>query len=195
VAEADDGAVKVVCGLGNPGPEYEATRHNLGWWVLDRIAADWQLGAFRRIGDASIAAGVFAGHEVRLVKPLTYVNRSGEALVPFLAAEGFVVQNDLLVIVDDVALDVGRVRFRASGSSGGHNGLKSVEAALGTREYARLRIGVGAPPPGVDLADYVLSAFPPEDEERIVQLLPELSEAVGVWVRDGVEEAARRYNR
>jgi len=187
--------VKVICGLGNPGPAYEATRHNLGWWVLDRIAADWRLGPFRQIADASIAAGVFAGNEVRLVKPLTHVNRSGEALRPFMAAEGFAVQNDLLVVVDDVALAVGRVRFRPGGSSGGHNGLKSIEAALGTREYARLRIGVGAPPPGVAMADYVMSAFPPEEEEQIVQLLPELSEAVGVWVRDGVEQAARRYNR
>src|SRR5690606_41706928 len=150
--------------------------------------------AFRRTANAAIAAGVLAGSEVWLVKPLTYVNRSGEALLPFLAAEGFVVQNDLLVVVDDVALAVGRVRFRAGGSSGGHNGLKSVEAALGTREYARLRICVGAPPPGVALADHVLSAFPPEEEERIVQLLPEYSDTVGVWVQHDVEQAARRYN-
>jgi PTH1 family peptidyl-tRNA hydrolase len=187
--------VKVVCGLGNPGPEYAATRHNLGWWVLDRVAADWGLGAFRRIGIASVAEGIFGGHQILLIKPLTYVNRSGQALQPLATLEGFVVSRDLLVVVDDVALDVGRVRFRARGSAGGHNGLRSIEAALGTRDYARLRIGVGAPPPGVPLADYVLAPFPPEEEERICALLPELAEAVGVWVREGIERAAQRFNR
>lgn len=187
--------MKIVCGLGNPGPEYARTRHNLGWWVLDRVAEDWRLEPFRPFAAASIAAGTIGGTEVLLVKPMTYVNRSGDALRPLVAAEGFAVQRDLLVVVDDVALAPGRVRFRPGGSSGGHNGLKSVEAVLGTREYARLRVGVGAPPPGVTLADHVLSAFPPEEEERIIQLLPELSEAVGVWVQDGVEQAARRFNR
>jgi len=187
--------VKIVCGLGNPGPEYENTRHNLGWWVLDRVAAAWRLGPFRRIGDASVADGVIGGRDVLLIKPLTYVNRSGQALRPFTDAEGFEVGRDLLVVVDDVALPVGRVRFRAGGSAGGHNGLKSIEAALGTQGYARLRIGVGGPPVVTSLVEHVLSAFPPEDEERIVTLLPELAEAVGVWVQDGVEQAAQRYNR
>lgn len=187
--------MKVVCGLGNPGPEYAATRHNLGWWVLDRVAADWGLGAFRQAGLASIAEGRYGGHEVRLIKPLTYVNRSGQAVRPFATLEGFAISRDLLVVVDDVSLDLGRVRFRARGSAGGYNGLKSIEEALGTQDYARLRIGVGAPPPGVPLAEYVLAEFLPEEEERIRALLPELSEAVGVWVQEGIERAAQRFNR
>ncbi len=123
------------------------------------------------------------------------MNRSGEALLPFLAAEGFVVQNDLLVVVDDVALAVGRVRFRAGGSSGGHNGLKSVEAALRTRDYPRLRIGVGQLPPGADLAEWVLTPLEHEDEETVLALLPTLVDAVACWVQEGIEAAANRFNR
>src|SRR5690606_32255245 len=102
---------------------------------------------------------------------------------------------DLLVVVDDTALDVGRMRLRAEGSAGGHNGLKSIEASLRTRAYARLRVGVGAPPPGWDLADWVLSPFEEEDERSIVELLPTLVDAIGLWIEQGVEAAANRYNR
>jgi PTH1 family peptidyl-tRNA hydrolase len=187
--------VKVVCGLGNPGPEYDATRHNVGWWLVDRIAADWGLGPFRGEAQALIAAGQVGPHHVLLVKPRTYMNRSGAALAPFRHVDGFDVTRDLLVVVDDAVLDVGRVRFRPAGSAGGHNGLKSVESALGTREYARLRIGVGTPPDGVDLADWVLSGLPAEEEERIVALLPDLAAGVRLWLDEGIEAAMSRYNR
>lgn len=123
------------------------------------------------------------------------MNRSGAALAPLLSLDDFDISRDLLVVVDDVALDVGRVRFRPHGSAGGHNGLKSVEAVLRTRAYPRLRIGVGGPPPGADLADWVLSPFPPEDEERIVALLEELVAAVRVWLEEGIEAAMSRFNR
>lgn len=187
--------MKVVCGLGNPGPEYDATRHNVGWWVADRLSHDWGFGAFRRERRAAVSTGRVGGHAVRLIKPLTYMNRSGAALAPLRDDPDFDVSRDLLVVVDDVALDVARVRFRPSGSAGGHNGLKSVEAVLRTREYARLRIGVGQPPPGVDTAEWVLSPFPEEDEDRIVGLLPELTDAVRCWVDEGAEVAMTRYNR
>src|SRR5690606_9731797 len=127
--------------------------------------------------------------DVLLVEPLTFMNRSGSALTPFAGREDFDVVRDLLVIVDDTALDVGRLRIRPGGSAGGHNGLKSVEAALRTREYARLRVGVGAAPPGRDLADWVLSPFPEEDERDIVELLPTLVDAVRTWIEHGVEAA------
>jgi PTH1 family peptidyl-tRNA hydrolase len=187
--------VKVVCGLGNPGPEYEATRHNVGWWLLDHLAEAWRLGAFRREGRAVVAAGRLGDHAVRLVKPMTYMNRSGAAVAPLRTVPGFDVTRDLLVVVDDVALEPGRIRFRARGSAGGHNGLKSIEAALGTQQYARLRIGVGAPPPGVDLADWVLSPPSRDDEEQILALLPVLADGVRVWVEDGIEAAMNRFNR
>jgi peptidyl-tRNA hydrolase, PTH1 family len=187
--------VKVICGLGNPGPEYDATRHNVGWWLVDRLSSDWDLGGFERSGPALAARGAVGGASVLLLKPLTFMNRSGAALAPLRSVEGLDIARDLLVVVDDIALDVGRVRLRDAGSAGGHNGLKSVEAALGTQEYSRLRIGVGAPPPAVDAADWVLSPFEPDDEEAIVNLLPELVDAVRVWMDDGIDAAMSRYNR
>lgn len=136
------------------------------------------------------------GHEpVLLIEPLTYMNRSGVALAPLGRMPDFDIRQDLLVVVDDAALDVGRIRLRAGGSSGGHNGLASIEASLRCRDYARLKVGVGRKPPDVDLADWVLSPFEPENEAQIRELLPELVAAVELWVRDGVEPAANRFNR
>jgi PTH1 family peptidyl-tRNA hydrolase len=187
--------MKVVLGLGNPGPEYDATRHNVGWRMLDRLAYDWDFGAFRRDGRALVVEGTAAGEAVRLVKPTTYMNRSGQALRFLAELEDFDPSSDLLVVVDDAALDVGRVRMRPDGSAGGHNGLKSVSGALGSEAYARLRIGVGRKPEGADLADWVLAPMPPEDEEAVVGLLPQLTQAVEVWISEGVEAAMNRFNR
>jgi PTH1 family peptidyl-tRNA hydrolase len=187
--------MKVVAGLGNPGPEYDATRHNVGWWVADRLAYDWKLGSFQRSGPALVTEGTVGGNRVRIVKPTTFMNRSGAALAPLGRLLDFQVPNDLLVVVDDASLDVGRVRFRPGGSAGGHNGLKSVEGALGTRDYPRLRIGVGRAPPDADLSQWVLSPMPREDEDRVVGLLPELTEAVELWMDEGVEVAMSRFNR
>lgn len=187
--------MKVVCGLGNPGSEYADTRHNVGWWVIDRAREDWRFPGFRRDGAARASDGRFGAHDVRLLKPYTYMNRSGVALAPLAQWEDLDLSHDLLVVVDDAALDVGRVRFRANGSSGGHNGLKSIEAALRTRDYARLRIGVGQLPPGIEMADWVLSRFEPEDERAVRDCVPELVRAVEVWIEDGTEAAANRFNR
>ena len=123
------------------------------------------------------------------------MNRSGLALADLWRIDGFRVETDLLVVTDDANLDVGRVRFRPGGGAGGHNGLKSVSGVLGTTAYARLRVGVGIAPAGGDLADWVLSPMPGEDEDRVVALLPELSDAVGVWAADGVEAAMNLFNR
>ncbi|MDX1674947.1 MAG: aminoacyl-tRNA hydrolase [Longimicrobiales bacterium] len=187
--------MKVICGLGNPGPEYDATRHNVGWWLVDRLSSDWGLGPFRRSGPALTARGDVGGETVLLLKPLTYMNRSGAALAPLHDIPDFDITEDLLVVVDDMALDVGRVRLRPSGGTGGHNGLKSVQAVLGTQDYPRLRIGVGAPPAGADAAEWVLSDFEPADEEAVIALLPELVDAVRVWMDEGMEAAMSRYNR
>lgn len=186
--------MKVVACLGNPGPEYSTTRHNVGWWLADRLAEAWGLGRFRQHGSGASAEGMVAGHDTRVVKPLTYMNRSGAVLAPLLRLPDFDLQRDLLVVVDDIALEPGRARLRAGGSAGGHNGLKSVESALGTRDYPRLRIGVGARPPGYDLVDWVLSSPPPEDRHAILALLPELVECVGVWLESGIEMAMNRCN-
>ncbi|MBW3628865.1 MAG: aminoacyl-tRNA hydrolase [Gemmatimonadetes bacterium] len=187
--------MKVIACLGNPGSEYSTTRHNVGWWLAERLAESWGLDRFRRDGNALVATGRFEGEDVRVVKPTTYMNHSGQALTPYRRASAFSVPRDLLVVVDEVALEPGRARFRPGGSAGGHNGLKSVQASLGTQEYARLRIGVGAKPPGADLADWVLSPPPRADRAIIMELLPELVEGVGVWAREGIEAAMNRYNR
>jgi PTH1 family peptidyl-tRNA hydrolase len=187
--------VKVVIGLGNPGPQYDATRHNVGWWVVDRLAYDWDFDSFRRDGRALVSSGVVGGHDVHLMKPTTYMNRSGAALSALRAGDDFDPAVDLLVVVDDASLDVGKVRLRPQGSPGGHNGLKSISGALRSDAYARLRIGVGRKPEGEDLADWVLAPLPADDEQTIVDLLPELTRAVEAWLGDGVEAAMSRFNR
>ncbi len=187
--------MKIVLGLGNPGPDYDNTRHNVGWWVVDRLAYDWDFGPFRRDGKAFVSEGTVGDIEVRLMKPATYMNRSGLALRPVKAMRDFDLEKDLLVVVDDAALDVGRVRFRPEGGAGGHNGLKSVSGALQSNDYARLRIGVGQKPDGEDLSEWVLAPMPVEEEDVVVGLLPELSEAVRVWLEEGTEAAMNRFNR
>lgn len=186
---------KVVVGLGNPGPEYDETRHNVGWWVVDRFAYDHDFEPFSRRAKRLESGRAVRGRAILLVKPRTYMNRSGLALTTLWRIDGFEVEDDLLVVTDDANLDVGRVRFRPGGGAGGHNGLKSVTGVLGTNAYARLRIGVGTVPPGVDLSDWVLSAMPAQDEDRIIEMLPELSEAVAVWADEGVAVAMNRFNR
>lgn len=187
--------MKAVVGLGNPGPEYDGTRHNVGWWMVDRLAYDWGFDSFRRDGRALSTEGTVDETPVRLVKPTTYMNRSGLALRPLLQLDEFDAAEDLLIVVDDAALEVGRVRFRPEGGAGGHNGLKSISGALQSNAYARLRVGVGKKPDGVDLSDWVLAPMPEEDEDVVVGLLPELTKAVEVWVTQGVEPAMNKFNR
>lgn len=187
--------LKVVVGLGNPGPEYADTRHNVGWWLLDSLAEAWGFGRFKREKEAAVASGRVGAHSVRLLKPLTYMNLSGRAVAPLKRMKALDLSRDLLVVVDDVALPPGKVRFRPEGSPGGHNGLKSIEQALGTRTYPRLRIGVGEKPPGWDLADWVLSRPPRADRDAVRERFPELVEAVGAWMDEGIEAVMSRYNR
>jgi PTH1 family peptidyl-tRNA hydrolase len=195
--EREDGPVKVIVGLGNPGKEYERTRHNVGWWVLDHLAGVWRLEGWRRDGDARVVGGNVGGTPLRLVKPQTFMNLSGAALRPYMRRAGWSPQRDLLVVVDEAALPLGGYRFRAGGSSAGHNGLKSIEAALGHQDYARLRIGIG-PPPGRqrgDLADYVLSDFGKADTKVVTELMPTFVEAIEQWLTDGIDTVMNRFNR
>ncbi len=143
---------------------------------------------------AHAGEGRFGGEQVGIVKPLTYMNRSGPVVADVLAS-GAIEPEDMIVAVDDVALPVGSIRIRSRGSSGGHNGLKSIDRSLDGAAYARLRIGVGPVPEGEDLADFVLDRFNGADEETFVDLIPTLVEAVECWIQDGVEVAMNRYNK
>ncbi len=191
--------MKVILGLGNPGREYAATRHNVGWWLIDHLADVWRFDAWKKDGESRIANGVVGGVKVRLVKPQTYMNLSGQALKNYVRRPTWSAAKDLLVVVDEVQIPVGRFRIRARGSAGGHNGLKSVEQALDSREYARLRIGVGPSEErkGVykDLADFVLAPFARDEREDVLALLPPLTATVETWLRDGAEKAMNLHNR
>jgi PTH1 family peptidyl-tRNA hydrolase len=142
-----------------------------------------------------VTEGQRGDEQFRLVKPLTFMNRSGQVLSSLRGISDFRPQSDLLVVVDDAALELGRVRFRPRGSPGGHNGLRSVSQALGSDEYPRLRIGVGIPPDGTDLSEWVLSPMEPKEEDVILDLLPEVVKGVETWGGEGIEAAMNEFNR
>jgi len=191
--------LKVILGLGNPGREYEDTRHNVGWWVLDHLADVWHFDGWKRDGEAMVSNAAVAGTRVRLIKPHTYMNLSGNVLKNYLRRPFWAPPKDLLVIVDDVALPVGRFRIRARGSAGGHNGLRSVEAELGNQEYARLRIGVGPTEERKNiyegLSKFVLAPFARDEREDILELIPKIGSAIEIWLREGTERAMNAFNR
>ncbi len=188
--------MKLIVGLGNPGRDYESTRHNVGWWLLDRIAKEWSFEPWHRDLDSMITSRRIRGRLVRLVKPLTYMNLSGSALRPYLRRPTFNVVEDLLIVVDEVALPLGSFRLRAKGSAGGHNGLKSIEHATETQSYARMRIGIR---PERDesvrqLADFVLSPISKAERAVLEELAPRLTAAAETWVFEGIERAMNEHN-
>jgi PTH1 family peptidyl-tRNA hydrolase len=191
--------LKVIVGLGNPGREYAATRHNVGWWLIDHLADVWHFDGWKKDGESRVANGSVGGAKVRLIKPQTFMNLSGQALRNYVRRPFWSAAKDLLVVVDEVQLPVGRFRIRARGSAGGHNGLKSVEQALDSQDYARLRIGVGPSEErkGVykDLADFVLAPFARDEREDVLALLPPITAAVETWLHEGVAKAMNLHNR
>jgi PTH1 family peptidyl-tRNA hydrolase len=185
--------VKIVVGLGNPGGQYAETRHNIGWMVLDRLAdrAGWA-GKGRTKDASAVVAGRFRGLDLTLVKPLTYMNDSGLAVRKVLAREHAPL-GDLLVVVDDLALPFGKLRFREGGGPGGHNGLRSIIEELGTEKFSRLRVGIGTPHRG--FVDHVLSRFEPAELGRLNELLDAAADSVETWARLGTNKAANQHNR
>lgn len=160
------------------------------------LAEQWDFPAFRPADRALVTEGTIGDRRVTLIKPQTYMNLSGEAVAPVLALPDFALARDLLVLVDDLALPLGSFRLRARGSAGGHRGLESIEAALASQEYARLRIGIGPLPDDVDdQAEYVLSTFAPAELNALAELLPDLTDAVTCWISEGIEVAMNRFNR
>ena len=187
--------MKTLLALGNPGARYRDTRHNVGWWLADYLCVAWSLPPFEVGSLVAATQGVARGRPVRILKPLTYVNRSGRVTPELRSASGFRLE-DLLVLVDDVSLPPGAFRLRARGSAGGHNGLASLEEAMGTQEYARLRIGVSRPHDSrIDLADWVLSPMGDADEESLLLGFTEMERAVECWMEEGIDAAMNRFNR
>jgi PTH1 family peptidyl-tRNA hydrolase len=187
--------MKVIVGLGNPGKEYERTRHNVGWWVVDHLADVWRCDGWRKDGEARVSNGVVANTKVRLIKPLTYMNLSGAVLKPYLRRPFWAAAKDLMIVVDEVALPLGRYRFRAKGSAGGHNGLKSIEGAVQSQEYSRLRIGIAPEDParrGV-LRDYVLDDFGKQEEAVIRDLMPTFAAALELWTESGIVTVMNKF--
>jgi PTH1 family peptidyl-tRNA hydrolase len=186
--------MKLVVGLGNPGSRYDGTRHNVGFAAVDRLAA--RHGALWQTAPRGVEAliGRWRAADVVLAKPLTFMNLSGTAIVGLL--QFYKIEPlDALVIVDEVQLETGRLRVRPEGSAGGHNGLKSVIASLGTMQFPRLRIGVGRGDNRRDLADHVLARFESDERETIAEAIEKAADAAEVFVAEGPAAAMTKYNR
>ena len=185
--------MKMIAGLGNPGAEYAQTKHNVGFMLVDALAAYLGAGAWREDFSAYIAEVRSGSEKVFLVKPQTYMNSSGESLGPMLSYYKMDV-DDLVVVHDDMDIPAGMVRIRRKGSSGGHNGIKSILAHVGREDFARVRIGVGRPLPGWTVINHVLAPFSMEDAPKIREAISYLLPAVECIVTDGVDFAMNRYN-
>jgi PTH1 family peptidyl-tRNA hydrolase len=186
--------MRIIIGLGNPTEKYQATRHNIGWDAITRIADDYNIALNQNKHKAICGTGYIEGEKVILAQPVTYMNLSGES-VRQLVDYYKVSAQDIIVIYDDISLDVGRLRIRKKGSAGGHNGIKSIISHLGTDEFPRIKIGVGEKPKDWDLADYVLSRFK-EDEEKIIrEALKDSSDACRMIISDGMDAAMNKYNK
>jgi len=197
VSEPRAGAdIRIVVGLGNPGFEYEDTRHNVGFMVLDELARRLRLRFQRGEGEYRLARALSGGSALLLVKPDTYMNNSGLAVAQVLDAER-AGPDSLLVVVDDVALPLGSLRLRARGSDGGHNGLYSVIYTLGTEQFSRLRCGIGPEvmPHEGELASFVLSAFEPGEREAVATMVQRAADAVSHVLQEGLERAMTQFNR
>lgn len=185
--------MKLIAGLGNPGSKYQRTRHNVGFRVLDRVAQRLDALFDREKYQALIAEARHGRESVLLLKPQTYMNLSGASVVRALRYKGGEPE-DLLVVVDDVNLALGRVRLRQEGSAGGHNGLKSVIEHLGTLAFARLRVGIGAGGQSGDLTDHVLGKFAPDEEPLMDKAVERAADAVLSFIEDGAVATMNRYN-
>ncbi len=185
--------MKLVIGLGNPGTQYQHTRHNIGYAVLAELARRHGTGRAKEKFHAEVMQASIEGTTVLLVSPLTYMNRSGQSVRA--ARDYYKLANDeLLVVCDDFNLPLGKLRFRAGGSSGGQKGLEHIIQMLGTNEFPRLRIGIGSPPPGWDAADYVLGRFRSDEATEAQAAVKRAADGVADWVCRGIEYCMNQYN-
>lgn len=185
----------IIAGLGNPDRQYEGTRHNVGFDVIDRLADKYNIAVDVKKHRALLGKGVIEGHKVILAKPQTYMNLSGESirsLVDYYKIDG---EHELLVIYDDINLGVGQLRIREKGSAGGHNGIKNIIAHLGTQVFPRIRVGVGEKPSRYDLADYVLGHFSKAEKVLMDEGYDHAVDAAGMILSGRIGDAMSEYNR
>ncbi|MBD1372463.1 aminoacyl-tRNA hydrolase [Hazenella sp. IB182357] len=186
--------MKLIVGLGNPGFKYAKTRHNLGFWVIDQLSDIWEIPLQKERWKAEIGEGFVQGEKVILMKPQTYMNLSGEAVLP--AVEWLKLNIDeVCVVCDDVDLPVGQIRLRMKGSSGGNNGLKSIIHHLGTDQFKRIKLGIGRPTGRISVPDYVLGMFPPEEMDDVYDAVDRSCEALKVWLGSSFNMAMNQYNK
>lgn len=186
--------MKLIVGLGNPGPEYAKTRHNAGWMALDQIEKRFNIDTTTKAQfHAAVTQGHIGGEKVMILRPQTFMNRSGLTVGEAVNFYKLDPQQDLIVLVDDIALPSGKIRLRASGSAGGHNGLSDIQRALGTPNYPRLRIGIDAPGRARQV-DYVLGRFSPDQLAALDEAMDMSADAVECWLKLGLTKAMTRYN-
>lgn len=185
----------MIAGLGNPKKEYDNTRHNVGFTLIDALAEKYHISVLSSRCRALVGKGIIEGHKVLLVKPLTYMNLSGESIRPLIDYYKIDPSSELIVVSDDVSLLPGQIRIRKRGSAGGHNGLKSVIGHLGSEEFYRIRIGVGEKPKGYDLADYVLGHFSREEQPLIKEGVEKAVQAAKLILDGEIDRAMNEFNR
>lgn len=189
-----DKKMVIIAGLGNPTREYENTRHNIGFMAVDALADKYNISVMDCRHRALVGKGLIGGTKVVLVKPLTYMNLSGEAIRAVVDYYKVDAESELIVIYDDISLDVGQLRIRKKGSAGGHNGIKNIIANLGSDTFLRIKVGVGEKPKGYDLADYVLGHFSKEEMKVMAESLEKVDGAVNMMLEDQVDMAMNNYN-
>jgi peptidyl-tRNA hydrolase, PTH1 family len=187
--------MKVIVGLGNPGKQYEHTRHNIGFEVIDELASRWNIPLNQAKHKGVYGIGLAGGEKVLLLKPLTYMNLSGESIRAVMEYYQIDLEN-LVVIYDDLDLPVGKIRLRQKGSPGGHNGIKSAVQHLGTQEFNRIRIGIDRPnPPGISVPDYVLGKFRPDEQGPMKESVLKSADACESWLRKPFLQVMNEYNQ